>query len=275
MGLGRARPGSRPRWRSRPARSPRAASLDEADGDPGPDRVRDRCRRLPGLAAGPPRRGDRAARRRSLRHRAGRCAGSRWYWTAARRSGAAHYTAAERGPARPGPDLVAARAQGRGGQVRDLVRAFHRLPRGRARPSPAGGCGQDGRRQALQVRQVLLRERARRGLGPVRRAAGRRAGLVRRAGHPARHAGRIGAACRPGGHRHRRPLGPAAARRVPVDVRPGLRGAGRARPRRAAAGARRGGRVTSVGRARPSPTSSASGAGWRPGSRPCGGRGSA
>jgi uncharacterized protein (DUF885 family) len=63
--------------------------------------------------------------------------------------------------------------------------------------------------------------------------------LVRRAGHAARHAERIGAARGPGGHRHRRPPGPAAARRLPVDVRASLRGAARARPGRAAPGARR------------------------------------
>src|SRR6266700_2317052 len=66
--------------------------------------------------------------------------------------------------------------------------------------------------------------------------------------YAARHAERIGAARSPGGHRHRRPPGPAAARRLPVDVRAGLRGAARARPGRAASGACRGGPLLRLAR---------------------------
>src|SRR2546430_2456758 len=46
------------------------------------------------------------------------------------------------------------------------------------RSSLDAGRGHDGWGQALPVRQVRVRERARRGLGPVRRTAGRRARLV-------------------------------------------------------------------------------------------------
>ena len=73
--------------------------------------------------------------------------------------------------------------------------------------------------QLSRFAKIQLRQRARRGLGPVRRAARRRARLVHRAGHPPGHARRIGAARRAGGHRHRRPPGPAAAGRLPVDLR--------------------------------------------------------
>ena len=68
---------------------------------------------------------------------------------------------AERGPDQVRPDLVAARRARRGGPVPDVVRALHRLPRGGARSSPAGGRGHDGGGHAVPVRQVRVRERAR------------------------------------------------------------------------------------------------------------------
>ncbi len=238
MGLGRTRP-DRGRDGDRGGQGQRGREPGRGRLGARPDRVRDRCRCLPGLVEGPPGRGGRAAGRGPVRHRAA-AAPDRGGAGPRLQLGGGLLHEAEREPGQARPHLVAARRPGRRGQVPDLVRALHRLPRGRARPSPAGGRGHDGGGRAVPLRQVRVRERARRRLGPVRRTAGRRARLVRRAGHPARHAERIGAARGPGGHRHRRPPGPAAARRLPVDVRAGLRRAARARPGRAAPGARRG-----------------------------------
>src|SRR5580704_2523017 len=126
---------------------------------------------------------------------------------------------AERGPDQARAHLVAAGRPGPRRPVPDLVRALYRLPRRRARSSPAGRRGQDRRGFPVTVRQDQLRQRSRRGLGPVRRAARRRARLVHRARDPPGHAGEFGVACRAGGPRHRCPPGPAAARRHPVDVR--------------------------------------------------------
>ena len=76
-------------------------------------------------------------------------------------SGAADDTKPSEDPDQARPDLVAARRAGRGGQVPNLVRALHRLPRGGARPSPPGGRGHDGGGRAGPVRQARVRERAR------------------------------------------------------------------------------------------------------------------
>ena len=80
-----------------------------------------------------------------------------------------------------------------------LARGHDRLPRGRARPSPAGRADRLPQRdpQPLAAAAVLV-HRPRRGLGAVRRAADGRARLPRRPGRQARHARRPGASARPG-----------------------------------------------------------------------------
>ena len=200
MGLGRAAPASRTSWpprrdRIRPGRrlAEAVALLDETD-------VVDGAGRLPGLAAGAARRGDRAGSTACTSTSPRRCARSTSRWRSGRSSGAAVLHAAERGPSRPGPHLVAA---GRPGPVRGVGGADHRLPRGRARPPPAARPGPGARRPAVPAPAGRRGARARRGLGAVRGAAGRRARLVRRPRAP-------GSAC------SRRPALRAA--RVVIDI---------------------------------------------------------
>ena len=126
-------------------------------------------------------------------------------------SGAAYYTPPTEDLSRPGRTWWLVRDRDRF-NTWDEPRCI--LMRGRTRSPPAGGCRGDSGRLAVRVCEVHLHQRARRGLGPLCRAAGRRARLVRSTGHAAGHARRFGAASRPRGHRHRRAPGPPAAGRL-------------------------------------------------------------
>ena len=190
-------------------------------------------------------------------------------------SGAAYYTGPSEDLTRPGPDLVAAGRPGSDGPFADLDRAVHRLPRGRARPPPADRRGQDGRGQAVAVRASRASSAATARAGPCTPSASRTSW----AGSPSPGT-RLGM------------LGGSAFRaaRVVIDIgvhldlplpdgsrwtlRAGLRGAAHGAATASRTGSTPRWSATSAGRPRPSPTSSASGPGWRPGPRRCAARAS-
>ena len=123
---------------------------------------------LPRLDAGQVRRRHRGARRHPLRHPR---ADPRLWNAASRRRRPGHLLhRAERGLLPSGPDVVGGARRRR--RVLDLARAHHRLPRGRARPSPAGRPDRVPARAAQPVAPPgVVDLRARRGLGALRRAA--------------------------------------------------------------------------------------------------------
>ena len=103
----------------------------------------------------------------------------------------------QRGPHHPSRAHVVVGAEGRH-RVRHLARADHRLPRGRARPSPPGRPDGLPQRPAQPLAAAgVVDQRARRGVGAVLRAADGRARLPRRPGRLPRHAGRAVACARP------------------------------------------------------------------------------
>ncbi len=110
------------------------------------------------------------------------------------------------------------------GQRGDALPAVERdvdgLPRGCARPSPPGGPGGAAARPAVALPAPRLDLRARRGLGPLRRAADGRARLPGPPRVPHGDAGRPGAAGRPRHHRHRDAPRASRSRRRPPGPEP-------------------------------------------------------
>ncbi len=173
-----------------------------------------------------------------------------------------------------GADVVVG-ARGRG-LVLDLARDLDRLPRGRARPSPAVRPGRLPQRPPQPLAPArLLGERARRGVGPVRGAPDGGARLPHRRRRPDGDARRARAAREPGRRRHRRPLRAGRARggrRRGVGRREGVglpaaRTPGCPTPCCASSST-----ATSAGPARRSRTRSASGPGSTCANRPAPGR---
>ena len=170
----------------------------------------------------------------------------------------------ERRPGHPArPDVVVG-AEGRH-RVRHVARAVDRLPRGRARASPAGRADRLPARPAQPLAAAgVLGERARRGLGAVRGAADGRPRLPRRPGRLPGHARRAVAARGAGGAStsactagcRRRPRSAAASG---PTTRPGsCSPRTRTCPRACCASSST---ATWAGRARPRRTRSASGSG--------------
>ena len=160
------------------------------------------------------------------------------------------------------------------GRVPHLARGHHRVPRGRARPSPADRDGGVPSATAEQLPAAAgWHAGPRRGLGAVRRAADARARLPRRRRRPARHARRAAVPRGPGDRRHRHapgagdpgrhrlPRGRAldAGARAGVPADPDDHRSGARWPTRSTA--------TSAGPARRRRTRSASGSGCRAATR--------
>src|SRR6478752_10307080 len=130
-----------------------------------------------------------------------------------------------------GPDVVG--GTGWRGGILDVARAHDRLPRRRARPSPAGGPDRVPPRTVESVAPPGLVDLwARRGLGALRRTFDGRPWLSRRSGRLPRDARRSVDAGGARRHRHRRALRvprTGGGRRRTVDLRIGLAIPARAR----------------------------------------------
>ncbi len=181
-----------------------------------------------------------------------------------------------RGLRATGPDVVVGARRHR--RLPPVARGHDRLPRGRARPPPPGRPDGLPQRhpQPLAAADVLV-QRARRGLGALRRAADGGARLPRRPGRPARHARRPVAArrARHRRHRHAPRARPSPRTTASAPAAPPSTPARRGRPSSAwsSCGCTAGwttsssssrSSATSASPARRRPTRSASGSGSRP-----------
>ena len=214
------------------------ASVDEATAILD-DRLRGRRRRVPGLAQGAACPCGRGTGRRALRHRAA----------------AAHHDVVLGAQFYPGPRTTHRPPRTSPGRstwwrlATGIVQNLGQLTTVFARACPVTTCrwrrGEAADSLSRYAKCTFISGHAR--ARPFMRSDWPRARLVDEPG--------TGWACSPlrrceppAGHRHRRAPGPAAAGRVPVDLREGVPGTARARPRRAGPGARRGGALFRLAR---------------------------